>query len=238
MLLLYKFMVGENRISYFKLGKSATAIMEEDGERIITEQSTNAKILLKDMIIIIQMIILMLIIKFISIIANVDNTHTIQALYLIPCISYFAWIILVIIYVRTKCNVEARKNLAAANIVFKTFIAGNEEVPETESDLNMKFSNCTKPNCKLKCTLSTKICRKTEINIFSAMVITQLIGFILFHFMKIAVPEILLIIIGALLKDCFPFNALGLITQIFLTEEPDDLNLKLAIDALTALKEQ
>lgn len=72
--------------------------------------------------------------------------------------------------------------------------------------------------------------------LYSALITGQLIGFIVYIYTGIMIPEKLLFLVPFLLHFIFPFNFLGKLIQFITTKEPDDSNIELAIAALRTLQ--
>jgi len=72
----------------------------------------------------------------------------------------------------------------------------------------------------------------------SALITAQLIGFILYTCVGYRFSEILLYIVPLFLANVFPFYLLGNLAQLFTTAKPEEENIKLAMAALTELKER
>ena len=71
-------------------------------------------------------------------------------------------------------------------------------------------------------------------NLAPAMILSQLLGYFVYKYMGLIIPEILLFIIPHIFPGIF---LVGFIVQIFSTQKPSDENIELAIAAISKLEE-
>ena len=85
---------------------------------------------------------------------------------------------------------------------------------------------------------SSRINLQCGTNLLSTIVSFQIISSICFSFLGIHVPEIITAILPLYVYGIFPFNALGLLTQLITTSNPTDEHIYVAVVALNALTDE
>lgn len=81
----------------------------------------------------------------------------------------------------------------------------------------------------------SRICNVCGATIISALITGQLIGYFLYINYGFMIAEKVLFFVPIILHGIFPFNFFGKVVQFITTNEPNDDNIELAIEALTAL---
>ncbi len=140
--------------------------------------------------------------------------------YLFPVLIYAILQFICILFVVIKGGKKLRKNHGAEHKVFNAY-RKLKRVPTIKEA--QRFS---------------RICKTCGGTIPSAMIIAQIIGFIVYIHFGIVIPEKVLYIVPLFIHGFFPFNILGKLLQLLTTAEPDDSNVDLAIAALEALDEK
>lgn len=148
-----------------------------------------------------------------------DNVIDVK-FYLLPVLIYtFLQVINVLFFMIKEGNV-CRKNHGAEHKVFNAY-RKLKRVPTIKEA--QQFS---------------RICKTCGGTIPSAMIVGQIIGFIVYVNFGIVISEKLLYIVSLFLHGFFPFNIFGKLLQFLTTAKPDDSNVDLAIAALEALDER
>lgn len=140
--------------------------------------------------------------------------------YLIPTVFYFMISFVAIKELKKKKNENTRKNHGAEHMVFKAY-RKLKRIP-TVSEVR-KF-----PRINSYC----------GINMFSAIITVNLIAICVYYCTGYVVSEILILTIAPMFGKFFPLNVMGNIAQFWTTAEPEDSNIKLAIEALEGLEER
>lgn len=84
----------------------------------------------------------------------------------------------------------------------------------------------------------TRICKDCGATIYSAFIVSQLIGFLVYVKTGFILPEISLFCMSIQFRTNFPFNLLGKFAQLFTTENPTKSNIELAIAAISELEKK
>lgn len=212
----------KDRIIFYNGLYSATAIRNENNEiETVCEVKKKFRIdfskLSKSPI---SMFAVISIIKVYGIIPLIRSGIVNVILYLLPAMIISSISILTIISVRYNGKESLLRNHAAEHKVFRAC---------------EKLKRC--PTIE-EAKEYSRIVKNCGITIYSAFIISQVIGFIGFWKFGYKISEIFLFLIPLFLASYFPFNILGLFAQFFTTKEPMDENLELAIAAISALEDK
>lgn len=207
----------KNSITFSSKKTVATAIRKEDGEIEIQNivEEANKK---EDILILLLSIIIISLIKSFILIPLIKKDVINVLFYLIPAIIYTCCAIYAIIAVRCKEGINLLKNHAAEHMVHLAY-KSLKRIPSKEE---VKHFSRINPSC--------------GINIYSAFITAQLIGFFTFIYTDFVIPEIILFILPCFMHSYFPFNLLGKLAQFWTTSPADDENIELALAALKALE--
>ena len=206
-----------DRITFYDSEIGATAIRLPDGKIDIKYEKKNVTMESVFGLIVFCSIISLL--KALIIIPYIKNHITMIWMYFIPSAFYVIFLVACIKYVREQGK-KLLKNHGAEHMVFKAYQKLKRIPNITEVK---KFS---------------RISSKCGINIFSAFIMAQIIGFFVYQNFGYIIPEAVLVIVPVFVYYIFPFNFLGNIAQLWTTSEPEDENISLAIAALTALEDR
>lgn len=206
-----------DRITFSDLDSkvNATAIQMPNGEVRIEYGKSNEA--LSAVFTALCLFTIISIFKSFLIIPYINNHQSRVYLYLIPAMFYAFLMVLNIHQIR-KVKITL-KNHAAEHMVYHAYkkLKRIPTIGETR-----KFS---------------RINSECGINIFSAFIMAQLIGFLLYRYAGgYVISEVALVIVPMLFSRCFPFNVIGNIAQLWTTTKPNDSNIRLAISALSALE--
>lgn len=207
----------KDRISFYTSDNGATAIRKENGEIDIEFGKPNIP-LIKALFVLIGIFCTHSLIKAYVLIPLIEKQTLGLIWYLIPMFVYTFFLIFAIIVVRKQGGTEFLKNHGAEHMIvaaYKKF----KKIPTIEE--TKTFSRISS-NC--------------GINIYSAFITSQLIGFVVYITMGYKISEILLFIIPLFFSTTFPFNLIGKLGQFFTTAKPEDSNIELGIAALSALE--
>lgn len=207
----------KDRISFYTSDNGVTAIRNENGE-ITFEFEKNDDSITEPVAAILGISVALSIVKRFLLIPLINNRIIGTVWYLIPIFFYSFLAIISIIYVRKNDGKEFLRNHGAEH---KVFAAYNKlkRIPTIE-EAN-QFSRIAKT-----CGVTT----------YSALITSQLIGFIVYINTGYVVSEILLFFVPLFFDSIFPFNFIGKIAQLFTTSNPEKENIELAIAAITALE--
>lgn len=206
----------KDRITFSTKNSCTTAIRKENGEidfEFKKEDTSISQSFLSALII----WCLPLILKSFVLIPLIEKNVISIIWYLIPIFLYSIITILIIILIRNEGK-EILKNHGAEHMVFSAY-KKLKHIPTVEEA--QKFS---------------RISRFCGITIFSAFITSQLIGFIVFINTGFVISEIVLFAIPLFFSSFFPFNLIGKFMQFFTTSVPENINIELAIAALSALE--
>ncbi len=206
----------EDRITFYYFDIGMTAIRQPTGE--ITTELTKVNLTMKSIGYVLMFFLGIALVKSFVLMPLIKNGTIGIVWYFIPIMIYLALSFYSIYIVRKKYSKELLKNHGAEHKVHKAYNK-LKRVPTIE-EAN-KFS---------------RIERACGITIYSAFIISQLIGFIVYVSTGFVIPEILLFIIPIAFNSYIPFNLLGMLAQFLTTSEPDRDNIELAIAALSALE--
>lgn len=208
----------KDRISFWKKDSyGVTAIRQADGTIIFERGKRQTP---KGTYILFAFLILMSVIKEYVILTLIEKDIIPIFCYLIPMGIYLISVIRSIVYVRKNKGIHCLKNHAAEHMCFKAY-KKFKRVPTVEEAF--QFS---------------RIDKRCGITKFSALIISQIIGYLIYVLAGYEVSEILLFIIPMFFWTIFPFNVLGKFGQLFTTAKPDEENIELAIAALTELEKR
>lgn len=207
----------KDRISFYTYDNGATAIRNDDGE-ITIELGKKHISLTKATFIIFGFLFALSIIKVYILIPLIKNATIGLLWYLVPTSFYLFLSIFAIITVRKTGGIELLKNHGAEHMVYSAY-KKLKRIPTIEE--TKEFS---------------RICPVCGINVFSSIITSQLIGFIVFATTDYKISEILLFLIPLFFSSIFPFNLIGKLGQFFTTAKPEDHNIELAIAALSVLE--
>lgn len=207
-----------DRISFFVNDYGKTAVLENSGNIVILHEKENRTFAISHMIIII-FTYLISVLKEITIRFLIKNPIISEICYLLPVLIEIIIVIIGVINLR-KQGKELLKNHAAEHMVFAAY-QKKKKVPTI--DEARKF-------CRLSGTCG--------VSIFSGIIMSQIIGFLVYHFTGFIIPEILLLALAIFAKKFFPLSLVSYISQLFTTSKPEKRNLELAIAALSALENE
>lgn len=207
----------KNSITFSSKNASATAIRNENGEIEIKDIDKDP-IKKSQLFALLLAIITISLIKSFILIPLIKNDIINVLCYLLPALIYTSCAIYAIVAVRLKNGIHFFKNHAAEHMVHKAY-KSLKQIPSIEEV--KKFS---------------RINSSCGINIYSAFITAQLIGFFTFIYADFVIPEFILFIIPCFMHSCFPFNILGKLAQFLTTSPADDENIELALAALKALE--
>lgn len=148
----------------------------------------------------------------------IANTSPFVFLYLIPALLFLVTTVVSISFI-FKHN-ELRKNHAAEHMVFAAYRDLGRVPKVEEARRYSRFST--------SCGIST----------LSAIITSQIIGFLVYYFTGYYIAEFILIVVSFICPRLMPLPLLGLLGQFFTTAKPDDSNLQLAIKAIKALRKK
>lgn len=205
-----------DRITFFNSKIGATAIQLPNGEIKIEYEKKN--ITITQILVVLGLFSTISIFKSFLIVPYINNTSAMVYIYLIPTAIYVLLTVSAINDMRKKGNENQLKNHGAEHMVYRAY-KKLKRIP-TISEAK-KFS---------------RINSECGINIFSAFITAQIIGFFVYQHTGFVIPEALLVIVPALMSSVFPFNVLGNMAQFLTTSKPGDANIYLAITAMTALE--
>lgn len=208
----------ENAISFYTKKNGIKAIRNENGE--IEFEFEKPKLFLKQVLTSIFLLFgIILIIKVLIILPLITQNIIGFGWYLVPALQYLLFLILFIITLRKAFGISILKNHGAEHMVFSAYNRLGR-IPTIEEA--KPFSRINK-NC--------------GVTIFSGFITFQLIGFLVYYFTQIVIPELVLFVLPFLISSLFPFNLIGKVAQLFTTSVPEDEHLELAIAALSRLEE-
>lgn len=207
-----------DRITFTDSTVNATAIQMPDGEIKVEYEEKN--VIGVSVLKALGMFIFISLLKSFLILPHISNNAITVYFYLIPATIYLLLSFIAIKEMRKKGNENQLRNHAAEHMVHKAY-EKLKRIP-TISEAR-EFS---------------RIHYSCGINIFSAFITAQLIGFFVYRYTGYVISEIWLVIVPILCSSIFPFNVLGKIGQFWTTSKPNDSNIKLAITAIKALEEK
>ena len=71
---------------------------------------------------------------------------------------------------------------------------------------------------------------------YSALLVGEILSYVLYIFLDITIPQLMIFFLAPCIARIFPFNVPGFIAQIFTTKKAKKENIQLAIIALRALE--
>ena len=206
----------KDRISFWKKDSyGVTAIRQADGTIIFERGKKETP---KGTYIAFAFLIALSVIKEYVILPLIEKEAIPTFCYLITMFIYFIIAIYSIMNVRREKGIQCLKNHAAEHMCFKAY-RKLKRVPTVEE--TRRFS---------------RIDRRCGITKFSALITSQLIGYLIYVYAGYEVSEILLFLIPLCFNTIFPFNVLGKFAQLFTTAKPDEENIELAIAAINELE--
>ena len=207
----------KDRICFYTSDNGATAIRKENG-KIAIEFGKPKIPLAKVLFILIGFFCTLSLIKAYVLIPLIEKQTIGLLWYLLPMFVYSFFLIFSIIVVRKQGGTEFLKNHGAEHMIvaaYKKF----KKIPTIE-----------------EARAFSRISSHCGINIYSAFITSQLIGFVVYITADCKISEILLFLLPLLFSSAFPFNLIGKLGQFFTTAQPDDSNIELGIAALSALE--
>lgn len=206
----------KDRISFFSLNNGATAIRSKDGE--ITIEYGKEIISTKGLILLLGVLVIPSIVKAFVLMPLIEKEVIGAIWYFIPSIIYIGITVLAIIALRKTGGQEFLRNHGAEHKVVTAYKKLKRVPTIEEAD---QFS---------------RINKACGVTIYSAVITSQIIGFIVYKYTGYVISEIPLCLLPLLFSSHFPFNVLGKFLQIFTTLPPEKQNIELALSALSALK--
>lgn len=212
----------KDRIVFYNGLYSATAIRNENNEiETVCEVKKKFKLDFSKLSMSpISMFAVISIIKAYGIIPLIRSGIINVIWYLLPAMIFAIFFIYTIVSVRHNGKESLLRNHAAEHKVFRAC----EKLKRCPTIEEAKEYPRIDKNC--------------GITLYSAFIISQIIGFIVFLKFGYKISEIILFLISFFLAPYFPFNILGLFSQLFTTKEPMDENIELAIAAVSALEDK
>ena len=203
-----------DRITFSNEKFSVTAILKPNGKIEYEKKDSEKLSLLSIFYIIIGFFELYLphFLKSTLIIPNLSSNKKLIILYLLPSFIYFLLTLLSVLC--THSDKKLIKNHGAEHKVFNAY-KHLKRIPSIEEA--KKFS---------------RIIFYCSSNLYPALFLCQIIGYIVYMYKGYIIPEILLFIVPYIKPGLF---TLGYLVQYFTTQEPDDDSIMLAIAAITEL---
>lgn len=202
----------ENSVSYFlENGRGIEAIQQEDGT-IITKEIDSTE-WLKTNLRLIRIIFFCSMVREIGIILKLS-----QIIYHFPTILWTVSFLIAIMMMLG--NRENRKFHGAEHKIYHWYYKKDRKCDEES------IRRCS------------RIHGSCGTNLLATMVTFQLISSICYKFLGIHIPDIITAMLPLYVFEFFPFNILGLIVQIFTTEEPEAKHINVAVEALAMLLEK
>lgn len=205
-----------DRITFYSSKVGAAAIQLPNGKIKVEYQQKNITVF--QVLVVLGLFSVISLFKSFLIIPYINSNTSMVYIYLIPAAIYSLLVFTSIKEVRKKGQENLLKNHGAEHMVYKAY-KELKRMP-TISEVK-KFS---------------RISSQCGINIYSAFITAQLMGFLVYRYLGYVIPEALLVIIPILMASSFPFNVLGNIAQLLTTSKPDDANISLALTAISALE--
>ena len=208
----------KDRISFYTSNNGITAIRNANGNISIEFGKQNSP--LKATLELLGIFGTLSAIKAYLLIPLIENKTIGLIWYLIPTFFYLFLLVFSIVSVRKKSGINFLKNHGAEHMVFTAY-KKLKRIPTIEEAKNF-----------------SRINSRCGINIYSAFITSQLIGFLVYVYTDYKISEILLFLAPLFLSPIFPFNFIGELAQFFTTAKPEDSNIELAIAALSALEKR
>lgn len=208
----------KNRISFFTNNNGATATIDEEGKISVTLGNEQEASTLMGIKLITRIFGTLSLSKALIIIPLIQRGLIAKIFYLFPMFFFTLFTIICVFLVRILYGTETAKNHGAEHMAAAAYTK-LKRIPTI--DEIKKYSRINK-HC--------------GITIFSAFITANLIGFLVYIYTGYIIPEILIYLAPSILRSFFPFYLIGNLLQFFTTSKPDDINLELAITALTELE--